>query len=152
MASVNKVILIGHLGADPETRYTPAGDAVGTLRLATSEKWKDKNSGESRESTEWHRVVLFCALAEIADRYLKKGALVYIEGRLRSRKWQDKSGLERYTTEVEATEMRMLGDTGKSDVTPHVPCAPEARKVPENLYPWLAPGGNKSVNTDSIPF
>lgn len=109
MASINKVILIGNLGADPETRYMPGGDAVCTLRLATAEKWKDKASGETREATEWHRVVLFRRLAEVAREYLKKGAAVYVEGRLRTRKWQGKEGHERYTTEIEGSEMKMLG-------------------------------------------
>ena len=109
MAAVNKVILLGNLGADPETRYMPNGDAVATVRLATTETWKDRNSGEKREATEWHRVVFFRKLAEIVGQYLKKGSSVYIEGRIRTRKWQDKDGQERYTTEIEATEMQMLG-------------------------------------------
>ena len=112
MASVNKVILVGNLGADPETRYMPNGDAVATVRLATTETWKDRNSGEKREATEWHRVVFFRKLAEIVGQYLKKGSSVYIEGRIRTRKWQDKDGQERYTTEIEATEMQMLGGRG----------------------------------------
>ena len=112
MAAVNKVILLGNLGADPETRYMPNGDAVATVRLATTESWKDRNSGEKRESTEWHRVVFFRKLAEIVGQYLKKGSSVYIEGRIRTRKWQDKDGQERYTTEIEATEMQMLGGRG----------------------------------------
>jgi len=109
MASVNKVILVGNLGADPEMRSTAGGDAVCTLRLATSEQWKDKASGEAKESTEWHRVVLFRRLAEVAGQFLKKGSPVFIEGRIRTRKWQDKDGQDRYTTEVEASEMKMLG-------------------------------------------
>ena len=109
MASVNKVILVGNLGADPETRYMPNGDAVANIRLATTESWKDKASGEKREMTEWHRVVFYRKLAEIVGQYLKKGSSVYIEGRIRTRKWQDKEGQERYTTEIEATEMQMLG-------------------------------------------
>ena len=109
MASVNKVILVGNLGADPETRYLPSGDPVTNLRLATTESWKDKASGEKKEATEWHRVVLFRRLAAIAGQYLKKGSQVYIEGRIRTRKWQDKDGQERYTTEIEAEEMKMLG-------------------------------------------
>ncbi|TLS17658.1 MAG: single-stranded DNA-binding protein [Betaproteobacteria bacterium] len=112
MAAVNKVILLGNLGADPETRYMPNGDAVATVRLATTETWKDRNSGEKREATEWHRVVFFRKLAEIVGQYLKKGSSVYIEGRIRTRKWQDKDGQERYTTEIEATEMQMLGGRG----------------------------------------
>jgi single-strand DNA-binding protein len=109
MASVNKVILVGNLGADPETRYLPNGDAVANVRLATTESWKDKASGEKRELTEWHRVVFYRRLAEIVGQYLKKGSSVYIEGRIRTRKWQDKEGQERYTTEIEANEMQMLG-------------------------------------------
>ncbi|MEY2632852.1 MAG: single-stranded DNA-binding protein [Pseudomonadota bacterium] len=109
MASVNKVILIGNLGADPETRYTASGDAICNIRLATTDNWKDKNSGERREATEWHRVVFYRKLAEIAGQYLKKGSQVYIEGRLKTRKWQDKDGQDRYTTEIEATDMTMLG-------------------------------------------
>lgn len=109
MASVNKVILVGNLGADPETRYTASGDAVCNIRLATTESWKDKSSGEKREMTEWHRVVFYRKLAEIAGQYLKKGSQVYLEGRIRTRKWQDKDGQDRYTTEIEATEMQMLG-------------------------------------------
>ena len=109
MASVNKVILVGNLGADPESRYMPNGDAVVNIRLATTESWKDKNSGEKKELTEWHRVVFYRKLAEIAGQYLKKGSQVYIEGRLRTRKWQGQDGQDRYTTEIEANEMQMLG-------------------------------------------
>lgn len=109
MASVNKVILVGNLGADPEVRYMSNGEAVANVRLATTESWKDKNSGEKREVTEWHRVVFYRKLAEIVGQYLKKGSSVYIEGRIRTRKWQDKEGQERYTTEIEANEMQMLG-------------------------------------------
>ncbi len=109
MASVNKVILVGNLGADPETRYMPNGDAIANIRLATTESWKDKASGEKKEITEWHRVVFYRKLAEIVGQYLKKGSAVYLEGRIRTRKWQDKDGQERYTTEIEASEMQMLG-------------------------------------------
>ena len=109
MASVNKVILVGNLGADPETRYMPNGDAVANIRLATTESWKDKGTGEKKEITEWHRVVFYRKLAEIVGQYLKKGSSVYLEGRIRTRKWQDKEGQERYTTEIEASEMQMLG-------------------------------------------
>ena len=112
MASINKVILIGNLGADPEIRYTGSGDAICNLRIATTETWKDKTSGEKRESTEWHTVVLFRRLAEIAKQYLAKGSAVYIEGKLKTRKWKDKQGADRYSTEIEATEMTMLGKQG----------------------------------------
>lgn len=105
---VNKVILIGNLGSDPEVRYLPGGDAVTNLSVATSESWKDKQSGELQERTEWHRVVLFRRLAEVAGEYLKKGAKVYIEGRIRTRKWQDQGGQDRYTTEIHGDEMQML--------------------------------------------
>jgi single-strand DNA-binding protein len=106
---INKVILVGNLGADPETRYTPSGSAVTNLRVATTESWKDRQSGEQVEKTEWHRVVMFDRLAEIAAEYLRKGSQVYIEGQLQTRKWQDQSGQDRYTTEIRAREMQMLG-------------------------------------------
>lgn len=109
MASVNKVILVGNLGADPEMRYMPSGDPIANLRLATTDGYKDKTSGERKETTEWHRVVMFNRLAEIAGQYLKKGSQIYIEGRLQTRKWTDKEGQERYTTEIVASEMKMLG-------------------------------------------
>jgi single-strand DNA-binding protein len=105
---INKVILIGHLGADPDTRYSPGGSAVATLRLATSESWKDKTSGETQERTEWHRVVLFGKLADVAAEYLGKGSKVYVEGRLQTRKWQDKDGRDTYATEIVASELQRL--------------------------------------------
>jgi single-strand DNA-binding protein len=111
MASVNKVILIGNLGRDPETRYMPSGDAICNITLATTDSWKDK-SGEKQERTEWHRVAFFGKLAEIAGEYLKKGSQVYVEGRLQTRKWQDKDGQDRYTTEIVADKMQMLGGRG----------------------------------------
>ncbi|MDT8320469.1 MAG: single-stranded DNA-binding protein [Xanthomonadales bacterium] len=109
---INKVILVGNLGADPETRYTANGAAVTNIRLATSESWRDKQTGENQERTEWHRIVFFSRLAEIAGEYLRKGSQVYIEGALRTRKWQDQSGQDRYTTEIVANEMQMLGGRG----------------------------------------
>lgn len=109
MASVNKVILVGNLGADPETRYMPSGDAVTNIRLATTDRYKDKQSGEFKEATEWHRIAFFGKLAEIAGQYLRKGSSVYIEGRIRTRKWQDQSGQEKYSTEIVADQMQMLG-------------------------------------------
>jgi single-strand DNA-binding protein len=115
MSSVNKVILIGNLGADPELRQLPDGASVCNLRLATTEKWKDKTTGEAKEATEWHRVVLYRRLGEIAGQYLKKGSSVFIEGRLRTRKWNDREGQERYTTEIEASEMQMLGARAGGD-------------------------------------
>lgn len=109
---INKVILVGNLGQDPETRAMPSGKAVTNVRIATSDSWRDKNTGEQKEQTEWHTVVFFDRLAEIAAEYLRKGSQVYVEGRLRTRKWQDKSGNDRYTTEIVANEMQMLGGRG----------------------------------------
>ncbi len=109
---VNKAIIVGNLGADPETRYTPSGTAVANIRVATTESWKDRQSGEQQERTEWHRVVAFNRLAEIIGEYLKKGSQVYIEGKLQTRKWQDQSGNDRYTTEIVANDMQMLGGRG----------------------------------------
>ncbi|MFP4896630.1 single-stranded DNA-binding protein [Paraburkholderia sp. EG304] len=109
MASVNKVILVGNLGADPEVRYLPSGDAVANIRLATTDRYKDKASGEMKEATEWHRVSFFGRLAEIVSEYLKKGSSVYIEGRIRTRKWQAQDGTDRYSTEIVADQMQMLG-------------------------------------------
>jgi single-strand DNA-binding protein len=111
---INKVILIGNLGADPETRAMPSGTTVANLRIATSESWRDKQTGEQQERTEWHRVALFGRLAEIAGEYLKKGSQVYIEGSLRTRKWQDKQGNDRYSTEIVGNELQMLGGRGGS--------------------------------------
>ncbi|WP_413457818.1 single-stranded DNA-binding protein [Herbaspirillum huttiense] len=109
MASVNKVIIVGNLGRDPETRYMPNGEAVTNIAVATTESWKDKNTGEKKELTEWHRITFYRKLAEIAGQYLKKGSQIYVEGRLQTRKWQDKEGVERYTTEIIADTMQMLG-------------------------------------------
>lgn len=145
MASVNKTILVGNLGADPETRYMPNGDAVTNIRLATTESWKDKASGEKKELTEWHRVVLYRKLGEIAGQYLKKGSTVYIEGRIRTRKWQDKEGQERYTTEIEANEMQMLG--GKSDRSESAPSKP--KQEPRNAQ---GAQGGAFDDSDEIPF
>lgn len=157
MASVNKVILVGNLGADPETRYMPNGDAVVNIRLATTESWKDKASGEKREITEWHRVVFYRKLAEIAGQYLKKGSQVYIEGRIRTRKWQGQDGQDRYTTEIEAQEMQMLGrregmgqsyEGGSRDSGASRPAArPSAQSAP----PMSSGGGFGDVE-DDIPF
>jgi len=142
---INKVILVGHLGADPETRYMPSGSAVTNLRVATSESWKDKTSGEQQERTEWHRVAMFGRLAEIAAEYLRKGSQVYIEGSLRTRKWQDKdSGSDRYSTEVIANEMQMLG--GRSDAS-----AP-ARSASSAAPAAMADSGPPDEFNDDIPF
>jgi single-strand DNA-binding protein len=141
---INKVILIGHLGADPETRYMPSGSAVTNMRLATSEGWKDKTTGEQQERTEWHNVAMFGRLAEIAAEYLRKGSQVYIEGRLRTRKWQDREGQDRWTTEVVANEMQMLG--GRQTGTGAGAGAP-ARSESES-----APAPSGADLDDDIPF
>ena len=122
MASVNKVIVLGNLGREPEVKYLPNGDAVCNFSLATTESWKDKN-GQKQDKTEWHNIVLFRKLAEIAGEYLKKGRPAYIEGRLQTRKWTDKEGKERYTTEIIGEQMQMLG--GKDDAKPTAPEAPK---------------------------
>lgn len=109
---INKVILVGNLGGDPETRYMPSGSAVTNITVATNESWKDKKTGEQKDRTEWHKVAMFDRLAEVAAEYLRKGSQVYIEGKLRTRKWQDKSGQDRWTTEIIADEMQMLGGRG----------------------------------------
>ena len=146
---VNKVILIGNLGQDPEVRYMPNGGAVCNITVATSETWKDKNTGESQEKTEWHRVVMFRRLAEIAGEYLKKGSKVYLEGRLQTRKWQDQQGQDRYTTEIVADEMQMLDSRGGSaDFTPSQPrtSAPQSQQKPQ-----AAPPADNGFE-DDIPF
>lgn len=141
MASVNKIILVGNLGADPDSRHLPNGDQVVNLRLATTESWKDKQTGEKRELTEWHRVVFYRKLAEIAAQYLRKGSQVYIEGRIRTRKWTDKEGQDRYTTEIEANELQMLGR--KTDGGAPAPAAPPS--APPS-------GGGDAGFDDDIPF
>lgn len=146
MASVNKVILVGHLGKDPETRYMPNGDQVTNITLATSESWKDKNTGEQKEATEWHRVVFFRRLAEIAGQYLKKGSQVYIEGRLRTRKWQGQDGQDRYTTEIHADEMKMLG---KREGGGPPPLGDRTTPAPQSAP---APSGGFGDVEDDIPF
>jgi single-strand DNA-binding protein len=151
MASVNKVLLIGNLGADPETRYLPGGDAVCTLRLATTDKWKDKTSGDMRETTEWHRVVLFRRLADVANEYLKKGAAVYVEGRLRTRKWQDKDGKERYTTEIEASEMKMLGST-RGETQPSTPMPGKKTGAETEPEPWKTAHSTPMDWDGDVPF
>jgi single-strand DNA-binding protein len=154
MASVNKVILVGNLGADPETRYMPNGDAVCNIRLATTESWKDKQSGEKKEITEWHRVVFYRKLAEIAGQYLKKGSQVYLEGRIRTRKWTDKEGQERYTTEIEANEMQMLGRReGMGDAGPRESNGGGTSRPAASAKPAAAPsGGGFNDFEDDIPF
>lgn len=158
MASVNKVILVGNLGADPETRYATSGDAICNIRLATTESWKDKASGEKREVTEWHRVVLYRKLGEIAGQYLKKGSSVYIEGKIKARKWQDKDGQDRYTTEIEATDMKMLGGRGQGGGESADAPAPRGQSNAGGGAPARRPaasgggGGGFGDFDDDIPF
>lgn len=149
MASVNKVILVGNLGADPEVRYTASGDPVCTLSVATSEKFKNRD-GELQTTTEWHKVVLFRRLAEIASQYLRKGSSAYFEGQLKTRKWIDKNGLERYTTEVEANELQMLGrqDAQSEDVKP-VAVAKQPMSPPKSSY---RPASVPDSDFDEPPF
>ena len=157
MASVNKVILVGNLGRDPETRYTTGGDAVTNIRVATTDTWKDKN-GEKQEKTEWHTVVFFGRQAEIAGEYLKKGRQVYVEGRLQTRKWQDKEGQDRYTTEIVADRMQMLGSReggGGSSSPPPEPAErePAAAGAGGGRKPASAPAKKGADDLDDdIPF
>jgi single-strand DNA-binding protein len=155
MASVNKVILIGNLGRDPEVRYMPSGSAICNLRIATSRNWKDKTTGERQEETEWHSVALFDRLAEIAGEYLKKGRPVYIEGRLKTRKWTDKDGNERYTTEVIAQEMQLLGSRdsgGGTEFDEPAAAAPRAAAARDGGNRPAKPAANIADMEDDIPF
>jgi single-strand DNA-binding protein len=149
---INKVILIGNLGADPESRSMPSGMNVTNLRIATSESWKDKQTGEMQERTEWHHVAMFGRLAEISAQYLRKGSQVYIEGRLRTRKWQDKEGRDRYTTEIVADEMQMLGGRGGGG---GMGGGAPAERAPGRTEPAEAasgPAGGGEPFDDDIPF
>ena len=164
MASVNKVILVGNLGRDPEVRYSVEGTAICNLSLATTSSWKDKTSGERREEVEWHRVVMYSRLAEIAGEYLKKGRSIYIEGRLKTRKWQDKdTGADRYSTEVVADQMQMLGGRedgggagggGYDDAPRQQRTAPAQRPAPQQraVQQQSAPAANLADMDDDIPF
>jgi single-strand DNA-binding protein len=163
MASVNKVILIGNLGKDPEVRYAPSGSAICNVTIATSRQWKDKTSGERQEETEWHRVVFYDRLAEIAGEYLKKGKSVYIEGRLKTRKWTDKEGVDKYTTEIIAQEMTMLGgrEGGGGGGGDEMGAAPAPRSAPPvRSAPAPAPAAKPAARSstgfddmdDDIPF
>jgi single-strand DNA-binding protein len=153
MASVNKVIIVGNLGADPETRYMPNGDAVTNIRVATTDRWKDKQSGEMKEATEWHRVAFFGKLATIAGEYLKKGSQVYVEGSLRTRKWQDKDGQDRYSTEIRADVMQMLGRR-EGGGEPRAEHAMESKAAePRGAAPaQKKPAGKFDDLEDDIPF
>ena len=152
MASVNKVILVGNLGADPETRYAPSGDAICNIRLATTDSWKDKNTGEKKEATEWHRVVLYRKLGEVAGQYLRKGSQVYIEGRIKTRKWQDKDGQDRYTTEIEADTMQMLGGRGQGGDSAGAPAPRQQGNGGGGPSRRPAPSGGMNDFEDDIPF
>ncbi|NBQ91388.1 MAG: single-stranded DNA-binding protein [Betaproteobacteria bacterium] len=162
MASINKVILIGNLGRDPELRYTPSGSAVCNVSIATTRNWKSKDSGERVEETEWHRVVFYDRLAEIAGEYLKKGRPVYVEGRLKTRKWQDKDGKDNYTTEIVAEQMQMLGGRegggmggggGSGDEEGYTPSRREAPAKPAGASkPATKPTGGIADMDDDIPF
>jgi single-strand DNA-binding protein len=153
MASVNKVILVGNLGRDPETRYNTEGGAICNISVATTDVWKDKASGEKQERTEWHRVVFFSRLAEIAGEYLKKGSQVYVEGSLRTRKWQDKEGQERYTTEIVADRMQMLGSrSGLGDASSREPREPASAGDASRAGAKKPAGGKFDDMDDDIPF
>ncbi|MES2538136.1 MAG: single-stranded DNA-binding protein [Pseudomonadota bacterium] len=161
MASVNKVIVVGNLGRDPETRYMPSGDAMTNIAVATTDKWKDKATGEQKEATEWHRIAFFGKLAEIAGQYLKKGSQVYVEGKLRTRKWTDKDGVEKYTTEIIADSMQMLGSRqGMGGGAPmgdgyenNAPAARPSQGANSGASrPASKPAPNFSDMDDDIPF
>ena len=152
---INKVILVGNLGNDPEVRATTSGSRVATISIATSESWTDKSTGQKQEKTEWHRVVFFNRLAEIVEQYLKKGSQVYVEGRLQTRKWQDQNGQDKYTTEVVANEMQMLGGRGGGSgggdgFQSTAPMDPPAKK--SGAAPAAAAGGPDINFDDDIPF
>lgn len=156
---VNKVILIGNLGADPETRAMPSGTTVANLRIATSESWRDKQTGEQQERTEWHRVALFGRLAEVAGEYLRKGSQVYIEGSLRTRKWQDKQGNDRYSTEIVGNDLQMLGGRGgtgaaanESGARAAGAAAAAASYATEASGGGSGAGGHSEEFDDDIPF
>lgn len=154
MASVNKVILVGNLGRDPEVRYSPEGAAICTMSIATTSQWKDRATGDRREETEWHRVVIYNRLAEIAGEYLKKGRSVYLEGRLKTRKWQDKdTGADRYSTEIIADQMQMLGGRDPSGQGGHAADAPDGSDSrPRQRAAPQSSGGGAAPLDDDIPF
>lgn len=165
MASVNKVIIVGNLGRDPETRYMPSGDAMTSITVATTDSWKDKSSGEKKEQTEWHRITFFGKLAEIAGQYLKKGSQVYVEGSLRTRKYTDKDGVEKYATDIKADSMQMLGsrqgmgggagmdDGGYGGGGGGAPAPrPQAAPQQQRQAPASRPAPNFSDMDDDIPF
>ena len=148
---INKVIIVGNLGNDPETRYMPSGSAVTNLTVATNESWKDKQTGEQKDRTEWHKVAMFNRLAEVAAEYLRKGSQVYIEGKLRTRKWQDKSGQDRWTTEIIADEMQMLGGRGGAGAGGGGGSAPMSSSQ-DSSPPSAPPQAGPDDFDDDIPF
>jgi len=149
---VNKVILVGNLGKDPETRYMPSGGAVANITVATSETWKDKNTGEQKEQTEWHRVVFFNRLAEVVGEYLKKGSKIYVEGSLQTRKWQDQNGQDRYTTEIKGSTMQMLDSRGGGSAE-FSPAPSQGQSKPSNFSSAPAqPTAPMDDFDDDIPF
>jgi single-strand DNA-binding protein len=155
MASVNKVIIVGNLGRDPEVRYMPSGDAIANIAVATSYRSKDRNTGEQKELTEWHRISFFGRLAEIAGEYLKKGSQVYVEGRLQTRKYTDKDGIERYATDIIAENMQMLGSRqglGEPDTSPRTPPQQRGTPAPTQRPSPPRPAPNFSELDDDIPF
>jgi single-strand DNA-binding protein len=153
MASVNKVIIVGNLGADPETRYMPSGEAVTNVRVATTDRWKDKSSGDMKEATEWHRIAFFGRLAEISGEYLKKGSQIYVEGKLRTRKWQDKDGNDRYSTEIIGDTMQMLGRReGGGEPRAESAGAPRGEGAGAARAPAKKPAGKFDDMEDDIPF
>ena len=150
---VNKVILVGNLGKDPEIRYMPSGGAVANITVATSETWKDKNSGEQKEQTEWHRVVFFNRLAEVVGEYLKKGSKIYVEGSLQTRKWQDQSGQDRYTTEIKGSTMQMLDSRGGGSAEFSPASQSQSQSQPSNFSSAPAqPTAPMDDFDDDIPF
>lgn len=154
---INKVILVGNLGRDPEIRYVPNGGAVANLNIATSESWRDKGTGEKQERTEWHRVVFFGKLAEVAGEYLKKGAQIYVEGRLQTRKWQDKSGQDRYTTEIVGNDLQMLGGRGGAGASDGPPMdmpyeSSGSGSAAQQTQSSPSSSGGKDDFDDDIPF
>lgn len=149
---VNKVILIGNLGQDPEVKYMPNGNAVTNITVATSESWKDKNTGEQTDKTEWHRVVFFRRLAEIVGEYLKKGSKVYIEGKLQTRKWQDKNGKDNWTTEIIASEMQMLDSRGGGSSDFNQSQGAPTQSAPQSAPSQAAPAPMNNDFDDDIPF
>ena len=149
MASVNKVIIVGHLGNDPEIRTMPNGESVANISVATSESWTDKATGERRDSTEWHRIVFYRRQAEVAGQYLRKGSQVYVEGRLKTRKWQDQNGQDRYTTEIQGDVMQMIGGKGGDNQAQQPNPQAQKRPKPNEIY---SANEKQEFADDNVPF